>query len=132
MGRPQTTDIKKAIDDSISEVSVLCTDAHPSYTRFAAEKSLQYYPLNSRKQRVKGLYHIQNVNAFHYRLKKWIRVFNGVASKYLDNYLAWFLFLDAKGCQTNVITRHEMLVKSCQSKVKETCRSIRESHLKLA
>jgi hypothetical protein len=36
-----------------------------------------------------GIYHIQNVNAYHSRLKKWIAKFNGVATKYLANYLGW-------------------------------------------
>jgi hypothetical protein len=35
--------------------------------------------------------------SFHKRLKDWLAHFNGVASKYLDNYLAWFRFLDSKG-----------------------------------
>jgi len=35
---------------------------------------------------IKGLYHIQNVNGLHSRLKKWIDRFKGVAAKYLDNY----------------------------------------------
>jgi hypothetical protein len=33
--------------------------------------------------------HVQNVNATVSRLKKWLARFNGVASKYLPNYLAW-------------------------------------------
>src|SRR5208337_2659184 len=33
--------------------------------------------------------HLQNVNAAVSRFKKWLARFNGVASKYLPNYLAW-------------------------------------------
>lgn len=44
------------------------------------------------KERVKGLYHIQNVNNYHSRLKGWIQRFNGVATKYFDHYLSWFQF----------------------------------------
>ena len=36
-----------------------------------------------------GVYHIQNANAYHLRLKEWMRRFNGVATKYLDHYLGW-------------------------------------------
>ena len=35
--------------------------------------------------RVDGDLHLQNVNAYHARLKTWLRRFNGVASRYLDN-----------------------------------------------
>ena len=33
--------------------------------------------------------HLQNVNATVSRFKNWLTRFNGVASKYLPNYLAW-------------------------------------------
>jgi hypothetical protein len=33
--------------------------------------------------------HLQNVNAATSLFKQWLARFNGVASKYLPNYLAW-------------------------------------------
>ena len=33
--------------------------------------------------------HINNVNAYHGRLKQWLNRFNGVATKNLPNYLGW-------------------------------------------
>lgn len=57
------------------------------------EKGIEHYRIKSNddKHIIKGLYHIQNVNGLHSRLKQWINRFKGVATKYLDNYLAWFL-----------------------------------------
>ena len=43
---------------------------------------------------VEKVFHIQNVNAYHGRLKNWISRFHGVASKYLENYLSWFRFME--------------------------------------
>lgn len=40
------------------------------------------------------VFHIQNVNAYHSRLKQWIARFHGVASKYLEHYLGWFRLMD--------------------------------------
>ncbi|MDB5932788.1 MAG: transposase, partial [Massilia sp.] len=37
---------------------------------------------------------VQNVNAYHSRFKQWLRRFNGVASRYLANYLGWRWALD--------------------------------------
>jgi NADPH-dependent 7-cyano-7-deazaguanine reductase QueF len=37
---------------------------------------------------------VQHVNAYHKRLKKWMERFQGVATKYLDNYLFWFRTLE--------------------------------------
>ena len=44
---------------------------------------------------IEKVFHIQNVNSYHGRLHGWMQHFNGVATKYLDNYLSWFRFFDA-------------------------------------
>ena len=46
--------------------------------------------------RVNGAWHVQNVNAYHSRLKTGVRKFNGVATRYLENYLGGFRTLDRK------------------------------------
>ena len=57
-----------------------------------------HQPVNlSKGQRVRGAWHVQNVNAYQSRLKQWLRRFNGVASSYLANYLGWFRALDRRG-----------------------------------
>ena len=43
--------------------------------------------------------HINNVNAYHSRLKQWLKRFNGVATKNLPNYLGWRRALEAWGDQ---------------------------------
>jgi hypothetical protein len=43
---------------------------------------------------VKGIFHIQNVNAYHSRLKGWMERFHGVATRYLPNHLGWRRFLE--------------------------------------
>ena len=41
--------------------------------------------------------HLNNVNAYHGRLKEWLRRFHGVATKNLPNYLGWRRTLEALG-----------------------------------
>ena len=41
--------------------------------------------------------HINNVNAYHSRLKEWLRPFHGVATKNLSHYLGWRRTLEAFG-----------------------------------
>ena len=41
--------------------------------------------------------HINNVNAYHGRLKQWLNRFNGVATKNLPHYLGWRRALAAWG-----------------------------------
>lgn len=38
-------------------------------------------------------------------MKKWIVHFKSIAIKYLDNYLAWFLFVD---CRSNESTKQHI------------------------
>lgn len=37
----------------------------------------------------KGIYNIQHINSYHSQLKRFMRGFNGVSTKYLNNYLVW-------------------------------------------
>ena len=47
------------------------------------------------KNKFNGLVHVQNVNNFTRRLKDWIKLnFNNVSTKYLHNYLNWFMMLE--------------------------------------
>ena len=48
-----------------------------------------------------GVYHIQNANAYHSRLKEWMRRFHGVATKYLDHYLGWRRMIEIFGEHLN-------------------------------
>lgn len=93
MGRIEKKDIQNAIGSRISKGSILCTDGHVSYKGFAIDGNLSQIVLRADlKQHVKqGIYHIQNVNSLHNRVKKWIdSTFWGVSTKYLQNYMNWF------------------------------------------
>jgi hypothetical protein len=46
--------------------------------------------------------------------------FNGVATKYLDHYLAWFRYLDSKDYENTTSNKKNMLVSSCLFPVKDT------------
>src|SRR5450830_970954 len=46
--------------------------------------------------RKRGAVHVQNVNAYHSRLRGWLSIFHGVATRYLSNYLGWRWILDAR------------------------------------
>jgi transposase-like protein len=69
--------------------AVLCSDGAEAYAAFAAGRGLHHEPVNlAAGVRVRdGAF--QNVNAYHGRLKGWMGRFNGVATRYLPNYLGW-------------------------------------------
>jgi hypothetical protein len=51
----------------------------------------------SRGEHVYQGFHIQNVNAYTYRLKDWLPPFKGVASRYLPSNLGWRRIADRLG-----------------------------------
>lgn len=127
-GRVKVTEIDAAIGDYIPKTAVLCTDTAKNYKKFAKIKGLQHETVNERqKQRVKkGIYHIQHVNNFHNRLKKWMERFQGVATKFLDNYLYWFRWLDiGKHLSLEKQVEH-MLISSCQKSSQNTVEMLRK------
>ncbi len=96
MGRIRKKDIDRVLQGKLSKVDTLCSDSHRSYTAFAKSENVAHKKFNASKgQRVKDkAYHVQNVNNMDMRLRKWMGQFNGVATRYLQNYLNWFLVLE--------------------------------------
>jgi transposase-like protein len=90
--------------------SVLCTDGAGVYRTVAKAEAIPHEALNhSSGTRIKQrVFHIQHVNAYDSRLKQWMRRFNGVATKYLPNYLGWRRLLERfdKGLTPEAVLRH--------------------------
>ena len=84
-----------ALKPFVSADVVLYTDGSSALTAAARALGVEHHAVNlSAGVRVDGAWHVQNVNAYHSRLKTWVREFNGVATRYLENYLGWFRTLD--------------------------------------
>lgn len=84
------------LGDHIDTSALLCSDTATNYKKFAKDRGLQHEMVNIRKGVYvrKSIYHIQHVDAYHKRLKQFMERFQGVATKYLDNYLYWFRYLE--------------------------------------
>lgn len=87
-GRVSTKDLHHIYDGRIDENSTLVTDKMNSYVRFTKANSIDLVQLKTGKSK-KGIYNIQHINSYHSQLKKFMRSFNGVSTKYLNNYLTW-------------------------------------------
>lgn len=125
-GRIVKTQLDKAIGSKLSSDNTLCTDAWRAFSAYAKSKELEHYRFKSDgSESVKGLYHIQNVNNYHSRLKGWMQRFNGVAIKYLDHYLSWFQFLDIVKHRSDNASISKMIVESCLFPINETYDSLR-------
>lgn len=87
--------LSTALKPFVTKDIVLCTDGSKALAGAARELGVKHHAVNlSAGIRVDGAWHVQNVNAYHSRLKSWIFKFHGVATCYLENYLGWFRALD--------------------------------------
>ena len=84
------------LSGKLDKVDVLCSDRHRSYGAFAKANTITHKKFNVSKglRTVNKVYHVQNVNNMDMRLRKFMDSFNGVATKYLQNYLNWLLVLE--------------------------------------
>lgn len=91
--RLTTEEVTKAFDCRLLEGTTLFTDAHPTYKSFAKENPLLNHKTFIAKDHVSKVdrkVHVQTVNHTHRELKDFLRQFNGVSSKYPQNYLNLF------------------------------------------
>ena len=88
--------VQEVLTPLIDRQAVLCTDGAAVYAAFARATGITHCVVYARPgQRTwQGAFHSQNVNAYHSRLKNWMRRFHGVATKYLANYLGWRRMLE--------------------------------------
>jgi transposase-like protein len=133
-GRVSAEKLKLMLANKLADDMILCSDADSAIRAFATEHGVEHVELNSKKkQRVKqGIYHIQNVNSCHHELKEWMFRFRGVATKYLDNYLAWYRYITASKFEAMSSKRKQMLVAASQFNVVSTYNGLRLSRWDLA
>ncbi|OZT11059.1 IS1595 family transposase [Priestia aryabhattai] len=128
-GRITAVELDLVLGKHIDTSALLCTDTATNYKKFATMKKLQHEAINvSKKQyKNKGIYHIQHVNGYHKRLKKWMDRFQGVATKYLDNYLFWHRYLELNKKMPFQERVKDLLLGSCKRVNYTTVEAIRRS-----
>lgn len=89
--------IAKALDGKIADGTTLITDKHYSYLSYTKDNDTITHKRLLAKEHVdkrnKNI-HLQKVNNVHSQVRDFIRPFNGVSSKYLQNYLNWYAYQD--------------------------------------
>jgi transposase-like protein len=85
--------LSAALKPFVDRDVVLCTDGSKALASAARKLGVEHHALSA-GVRVDGAWHVQNVNAYHSRLKGWVYKFRGVATRYLANYLGWFRAID--------------------------------------
>jgi len=89
--------IAKVFDDKLQKGSTLITDKHASYRLYAKKCPEIKHRVLYGKQHVskdEPEVHLQRVNNTHSQIRTFLRPFNGVSTKYLQNYLNWYAYAD--------------------------------------
>ncbi len=110
-GRMKHIDLERLFIGMIEDEAILCTDSHKSYIQLAQNLGIELQQVKRGKYK-EGIYHIQHINAFHSKLKKWMDRFNGVATKYLANYMYWFKWLEIFNTDKDTMKSKNLFVQS--------------------
>lgn len=91
--------IAAALGGIVTPSNEFCCDGGTAIVAFARKAGIPTHilPLPGKPNPRAPDFHINNVNAYHGRLKEWLRRFHGVATKNLPNYLGWRRTLEALG-----------------------------------
>jgi transposase-like protein len=91
--------IAAALGGVVTSANEFCCDGGSAIVAFARRAGIPTHilPMPGKPNRHAPDFHINNVNAYHSRLKEWLRPFHGVATKNLPNYLGWRRTLEALG-----------------------------------
>src|SRR5271169_726296 len=91
--------IAAALGGVVTSANQFCCDGGTAIVAFARRAAIPTHvlPMPGKPNPQAPDFHLNNVNAYHSRLKEWLRRFHGVATKNLPNYLGWRRTLEALG-----------------------------------
>jgi transposase-like protein len=91
--------IAEALAGVVTPANEFCCDGGTAIVAFARRAGIAAHvlPRPGKPNPKSPDFHLNNVNAYHGRLKEWLRRFHGVATKNLPNYLGWRRTLEALG-----------------------------------
>ena len=131
-GRITTKDIVGFFDGRIGKDATFCVDSHKSYIGIKNELNVELKQVPRGKSMIDSVYHLQHINSLHSGFKRWLTPFNGVSSKYISNYLAWFKFLQLSKKNKNIDRIKDMLVNVATKDTCITIKTIRNRYIDLA
>lgn len=91
-----------AFNNRLLPDTIALTDRAYSFKNYFSSTTIELVQLASHSipknptspPQVKGSYHIQNVNNFHRRFRRTMKIYNGVATKYLNHYVNLFVWIE--------------------------------------
>jgi len=85
--------LKKELNKRITDSNVLCVKPKKEFKKAVKDINSKKVIVN-KKQLKRGLYSVEIVESKIDNFKKWLIRFHGVATKYLQSYLMWFVVMN--------------------------------------
>jgi len=92
MGAPSSDDLDFVYTGHLGKTVILVTDVSRAAGKYAQDRELPIIQLKSKTESRQGKYNLQKVNKLHSTFKKDLAKFNGVNTKYLENYANMTIF----------------------------------------
>ena len=86
--------IDEAIGKFINKSSILCSNNKSAYVSFSSRKKIKHYRMTGMVCKQDEKFGIAVVKKYIKSCMQWMERFRGVATRYLNNYLSWYRFLD--------------------------------------
>ena len=115
--RPVAGQLMDLLEHKIEAGSTICTNNNAAYRTVAKELALTLYKLTSPNQVIEEKYDNQKAKFFGRQLKRFLASFNGVATKYLNNYIAWLKWWCLKEAMSSGFRVMDMFLKVVFSSV---------------
>lgn len=116
-GHPTIVMLSHAFDTRIMNDSVVISDKAVGIRHYLEKKpGIQHVQVlavaNPKKKfgppEIKGVFHVQNINNMHARIRKFMRGYNGVSTKYLNHYINLFIWIDNHKAIKNGVLEQEL------------------------
>lgn len=89
LGKHSTKAVREVLDGHMSSKATMCTEEDASYRGFSRDNGNGLVQIKGGKKTLKVIYHIQQPEAYHSKLKLFLAGFREFSSKNSNNYLTW-------------------------------------------
>ncbi len=89
-------DVTNVLKGRLQNAELLISQCNEKYHSLGEMLNIDHrkFEAELRQKKAEKIYHIQNINNMYNRLINFMSPFHGVATKYLQNYMNWFLMLE--------------------------------------
>jgi len=104
-GKINAETLERALKDRIDESALVVTDDWRAYKKYFRTTKIEHKTFNARITHGKGVYHVNNLNNYCHRLRDFLVAYKGVSTKYLNNYINLFSWIEENRTASSEVTK---------------------------